>query len=112
MTGENSSDSETQVPPTPPAPTAADYEALKQQLEDLCRRRLDPTGATAAGGNVKLGCKTDRYDGSRKPRAVENWIKYLDNYLDLSPSQRSTERMNVLTAATYLAEPAKGDYNC
>ena len=61
--------------------------------------------------NGKLGYKPDRYDGSRKPRAVENWVKALDDYFELNPSQAATERMVILTAATYLAEPAKGDYN-
>jgi hypothetical protein len=58
-----------------------------------------------------LGNKPERYDGSRNPRAVENWLKTFDDYLELNPSQRVTERMVVLSAASYLAEPAKGDYN-
>ena len=91
-------------PTTPAAPTAADYEALRQQLEDL-RRHLNP-----ASTNGKLGCKPERYDGSRQPRAVENWVKSLDDYFELNPSQRTTERMTVLTAASYLTDSAKGDY--
>jgi len=59
----------------------------------------------------KLGYKPDLCDGSRKPRAVENWVKALDDYFGLNHSQASTERMVILTAATYLAEPAKADYN-
>jgi len=68
------------TPTTPAAPTAADYEALRQQFEDL-RRHLNP-----APSNGKLGCKPERYGGSRQPRAVENWVKSLDDYLELNPS--------------------------
>ena len=104
-----------QATPTPTltGPTAADWFAVRQQLEELqqhneeLRRRV--LGNTPSNG--KLGYKPDRYDGSRKPRAVENWVKALDDYFELNPSQAATERMVVLTAATYLAEPAKGDYN-
>jgi len=46
-----------------------------------------------------------------KPRAVENWLKTFDDYLELNPSQCATERMVVLNAASNLEEPAKGDYN-
>jgi hypothetical protein len=79
-------------------------EAFKRENEELRSRQVNPS-------NAKLGCKPERYDGSRKPRAVENWVKTLDDYLELNPSQCATERMVVLTAASYLAEPAKGDYN-
>lgn len=100
--------------PTPTGPTAADWAAVRQQLEELqqhneeLRRRVQVNHTPSNG---KLGYKPDRYDGSRKPRAVENWVKSLDDYFELNPSQAITERMIVLTAATYLAEPAKGDYN-
>jgi hypothetical protein len=103
-----------QTTPTPPGPTAADWVAVRQQLEELqryneeLRRRVQVSNTPSNG---KLGYKPDRYDGSRKPRAVENWVKALDDYFELNPSQASTERMVVLTGATYLAEPAKGDYN-
>ena len=101
--------------PTTTGPTTVDWAAVRQHLDDLeraneeLRRRV--LGTTSSSSNGKLGCKPDRYDGSRKPRAVENWVKSLDDYLELNPSQRTTERTIVLTAATYLAEPAKGDYN-
>jgi hypothetical protein len=42
---------------------------------------------------------------------VENWIKSVDEYFELNPSQCSTDRIAVLTAASYLTEPARGDYN-
>ena len=77
-------------------------ETYKRENEEL-RTRQTP--------NTKRGNKPDRYDGSRKPRAIENWIKSLDDYLELNPSQRATERMTILTAASYLTDSAKGDYN-
>lgn len=79
-------------------------EAFKHENEELCSRHVNPS-------STKLGCKPERYDGSRKPRAVENWVKSLDDYLELNPTQQTTDRMVILTAASYLAEPAKGDYN-
>jgi Retrotransposon gag protein len=89
------------------APTAEEFAALRAELAELRQERLNP----APTGDTKYGRKPDCYEGSRKPRAVENWIKSLDEYFELNPSQCRTDRIAVLTAATYLTEPAKGDYN-
>ena len=91
---------------TPAAPTAEEFAALRAELAELRQERLN-----SAPTSEKYGRKPDCYDGSRKPRAVENWIKSLDEYFELNPSQCRTERIAVLTAASYLTEPAKGDYN-
>jgi hypothetical protein len=63
------------------APNAEEFAALRAELAELRRERSNP----APSG--KYGRKPDCYDGSRKPRAVENWIKSLDEYFELNPSQ-------------------------
>lgn len=93
------------------SPTAADWAAMRQMLEAYKRENDELRTRAPPSSNTKLGNKPERYEGSRKPRAVENWLKTFDDYLELNPSQRVTERMFVLNAASYLAEPAKGDYN-
>jgi hypothetical protein len=100
-------------------PSASEWATMKKQLRDVLKqnkdllRRLDDGATPTAPGpnNTKLGCKPERYDGSRNPRAVENWLKSLDDYFELNPSQCMTERITILTAASYLSDPAKGDYN-
>jgi hypothetical protein len=101
MTGGSST---SQTPLT--APTAEEFAALRAELAELRQERLN---AAPTGG--KYGRKPDCYDGSRKPRAVENLIKSLDEYFELNPSHCRTDRIAVLTAASYLTEPARGDYN-
>lgn len=90
-------------------PTQADWAAMRRMLEAY--KRENEELRTRQPPNTKRGNKPDRYDGSRKPRAIENWIKTLDDYLELNPSQRATERMTILTGASYLTDSAKGDYN-
>jgi hypothetical protein len=100
-------------------PSTSEWVAMKKQLKEVLRqnkdllRRIDDGAPTINPGqsNAKLGCKPERYDGSRNPRAVENWLKSLDDYFELNPSQCTTERITILTAASYLSDPAKGDYN-
>jgi hypothetical protein len=92
-------------------PTAEDCAAMKQMLEAFKCENEELHNRQVNLSNAKLGCKPERYDGSRKPLAVDNWVKTLDDYLELNPSQRVTDRMVVLTAASYLAEHVKSDYN-
>jgi hypothetical protein len=91
------------------APTPADWAAVRQMLEAY--KRENEELRTRQAPNTKNGNKPDRYEGSRKPRAIESWLKTLDDYFELNPSQRATERTTILTAASYLTESAKGDYN-
>jgi hypothetical protein len=57
---------------------------FRRMYNEMRRQREDPTLKV---GTKTMGCKPERYDGSRKPPAVENWIKSFDDYLELNPSQ-------------------------
>lgn len=99
----------------------ADIEALRQLVLTLqqevrdARAAQTPTQSTQPVAHSmdasKLGRKPDPFNGSRKSRAVQSWIKSIDDYFELNPGQHSTPRRGVLTASSYLIDPAKADYN-
>jgi hypothetical protein len=99
----------------------ADIETLRQLVLTLQRevreaRATQPQTQTTqpvahSMDASKLGRKPDPFNGSRKSRAVQSWIKSIDDYFELNPGQHSTPRRGVLTAASYLIDPAKADYN-
>jgi len=94
--------------------TQSDIDALRQTLEELQRQvNQAQTSSTIPGlrDDGKIGRKPDPFNGSRKNRAVQSWMKSMDDYFELNPGQRRTERRAILTAASYLIDPAKGDYN-
>ena len=110
-------------PGASPAPPA-DIEALRQLVLSLQQEVREARGTqtqpqpTQPAQPVahsmdasKLGRKPDPFNGSRKSRAVQSWIKSIDDYFELNPGQHSTPRRGVLTAASYLIDPAKADYN-
>jgi hypothetical protein len=59
-----------------PAFTSEELSDFRWMYNEMRRRREDPTPKV---GTKTMGCKPERYDGSRKPRAVENWIKSFDD---------------------------------
>ena len=75
--------------------TQSDVDALRQTLEELQRRvNQAQTGSTAPDSrdDGKIGRKPDPFNGSRKNRAVQSWMKSMDDYFELNPGQCRTER--------------------
>jgi len=91
------------VTATSVAAEAARIVDLERQIAELRQQPLS--------SSKPVGRKPDTFTGSRKNRAVQSWIKTMDDYFELNKNSLGTPREILLMAASYLGDSAKGDYN-
>jgi hypothetical protein len=80
------------------------------RIADL-ERQIAELRHPATSSGKPVGRKPDTFTGSRKNRAIQSWIKTMDDYFELNRNSLGTPREVLLMAASYLGDSAKGDYN-